>query len=261
MPRVSVQALFLLTCEVMRHYALEPWQAQAEPENYYTIDYPNIPSSLPQLVIGVIPDSAASFTSSQALWSLWLAAVAEAGDLVHLEGDYAIAQAVPGNPDHMIGEIDYASVVAGSGHNVSAGLSPRAVNEEQDPRTVTDGTFFMKINADAWGGRLDPKKYFATVFESTVDLASKPNRATPLEDQYQYESDNTGYTITYGPAKDSVEPAIYEAVLAGITLLPAAMLAAKTEDECDFKVFRADRVPIVEGGIQMLQRLKTVATT
>lgn len=255
-PRVSVQALFLLTCEVMRHYALEPWLAQADDESYRTVDYSNIPSSVPQLQIEIEPDSATSFTSSHALWSLWLAALAEAGDLIHLEGDYGIAQAEPGDPDHMIGTIDYGSVPASFGHNVSTGLSSRAVS-----KTVTDGTFFVEVNAYAWGRKLDPAKYFATVFESTVDLASKPNRATPIENQHQYESGSTGYTITYGPAEDSVEPAIYEAVIAGLTLLPAAMLAAKTENECDFEVFRADRVPIVEGGIRVLQRSDSVATT
>ena len=260
-PRVSVQALFLLTCEVMRHYALEPWLAQADDDSYRTVDYPNIPSSVPQLQIEVEPDPATSFTSSQALWSLWLAAVAEAGDLIHLEGDYVIAQAEPGSPDHVIGTIDYGSVPSGFGHNGSTDLSSRTVNEMQDSKAVTDGTFFVGINADPGGRKLDPNKYFAAVFESTVDLASKPNRATPLENQHQYVSGNTGYTITYGPAKDAVEPAIYQAVIAGLTLLPVAMLAAKTENECHFEVFRADKVPIVEGEIKMLQRSDPVATT
>ena len=260
-PRVSVQALFLLTCEVMRHYALEPWLAQADEESYRTVDYSNIPSSVPQLQIEIEPDSATSFTTNQALWSLWLAALAEAGDVIHLEGDYGIAQAEPGDPDHMIGTIDYGSVPAGFGHTVSTGLSSRAVNATWGPRVVTDGTFFVEVNAYAWGRKLDPAKYFATVFESTVDLASQPNRATPIDNQHEYKSGNTGYTITYGPAEDSVEPAIYEAVIAGVTLLPAAMLAAKTENECDFEVFRADKVPVVEGGIKMLQSSDSVATT
>ena len=245
----------------MRHYALEPWLAQADDESYRTVDYSNIPSSVPQLQIEIEPDAATSFTSSHALWSLWLAALAEAGDLIHLEGDYGIAQAETGDPDHMIGTIDYGSVPAGFGQNISTGLSSRAVSKTYGPNTVTDGTFFVEVNAYAWGRKLDPAKYFATVFESTEDLASKPNRATPIVNQHQYASGNTRYTITYRPAEDSVEPAIYEAVIAGLTLLPAAMLAANTENECDFEVFRADRVPIVEGGIKMVQSSDSVATT
>lgn len=260
-PRLSVQALFLLTCEVMRHYALEPWLDPADDESYRTVDYSNIPSSVPQLQIEVEPDPATSFTSSHALWGLWLAAVAEAGDHYHLEGDYAIAQAVHGNPSLMIGTIDYGSVVMGFRQNSSTGVTSRAANERTDPKTATDGMFFVETTAYAWGRKLDPTRYFATVFESTVDLASRPNRATPLENQHEYMSGNTGYIITYGPAEDAVEPAIYEAVIAGLTLLPAAMLAVKTENECDFEVFRANRVPIVEGGIRMTQRSDPVATT
>lgn len=93
----------------------------------------------------------------------------------------------------------------------------------------TPGTAIKAFNGEYaliltdFGEPLNRLKVFFTIYESIVDRASKTNRYTFLDRNYEFRS-STGYRIGYRPSPGSTEVPEYEAIIFGLTNLVESMM-------------------------------------
>lgn len=96
-----------------------------------------------------------------------------------------------------------------------------------------------------FGEPLNRLKIFFTLYECILDRASKSDRYTFLDRNYEYTA-STGYRIGYRPSPGSTAVPEYEAIIFGLTTLVESMLQHDKFVELWFHVVGMELMPIFD---------------
>ena len=138
----------------------------------------------------------------------------------------------------------------------AVGTAPANANHTQDailyrpPSTPANASnpFFNDPYAlilTDFGEPLNRLKIFFTIYECILDRASKPDRYTFLDRNYEYTA-STGYRIGYRPSPGSTVVPEYGAIMFGLSTLVESMLQHDVFVELWFHVLGEAMVPIFD---------------